>query len=64
MTSSGQKSRVKERGGLFCLVGWSGVCFVQLWFPPCSLSQHLLMGAKWKEYFFKTNAVLLCVKVF
>lgn len=31
---------------------------------PCFLSYLLLMDGKWKEYFFKTSAILLCVKVF
>lgn len=58
MTRSGQRSSGKERGlvlfGWFDggLVGWSVVCFVVD--PPCSSSSLLLMGGKWKEYFFKT----------
>lgn len=64
--SSGQKSSVKEQGVV--LFDWfdGGLVgqFVLLWFSPCSSSYLLLMGGKWKEYFFKTSAILLCVKVF
>lgn len=69
MTSSGQKGSVKEHeivlfGWFDKGVGWSLVCFVCCGSPPCSLSYLLLMGGKWKEYFFKTSVILLCIKVF
>lgn len=70
MTCSGRKSSVEEQGVV--LFGWfdggfgwlvSLFCFVLV--PPHVLLSYLLsMGGKWKEYFFKNSAIVLCIKVF
>lgn len=63
MTRSGRivwKNRVDWFDG--GLIGWSVVCFVVV--SPCSLSYLLLMSGKWKESFFKTSDILLCIEMF